>query len=77
MKLFKDLEEGEIFVVAGGFELQKCVAMLDNGNSVFTDDASISVLVAPDTETWEPEEFWEVHKDRPMDDLLDDILFTA
>lgn len=73
MKLFKDLEEGEVFVVAGGFELQKCVAMLDNGNSVFTDDANISVLIAPDTETWEPKEFWEIHKDRPMDD----ILFTA
>ena len=74
MKLFKDLEEGEVFVVAGGFELQKCVEMLDNGNAVFTGPGTqISVMIAPDTETWEPDEFWEIHKDRPMED----ILFTA
>lgn len=73
MKLFKDLKEGEVFVVAGGFELQKCIEMLENSNAVLTDDANISVLIAQDTETWEPKEFWEIHKDRPMDDLL----FTA
>lgn len=74
MKLFKDLEEGEVFVVAGGFELQKCVAMLDNGNAVLTGPGTnISVLIDPNAETWTPDEFWEIHKDRPRED----ILFTA
>lgn len=71
MKLFKDVEEGEVFIVEGGFELQKCTEMLDKGNSVFTGPGTqISVLIAPDTETWEPDEFWEIHKDRPREDIL-------
>ena len=67
MKLFKDVEDGEIFVVQGGFELQR-ISESSEHNAVFTDSTDIGVKVPFDEITYTVDEFSKLPK--PEQEIL-------
>lgn len=61
MKPFKDVEDGEIFVVEGGFELKR-VSESSDYNAVFTDSTGIGVKIPTDENTYTVDEFSKLPK---------------
>ena len=56
MKLFSEVKDGEVFVVQGGFVLQK-VNESTEYNCVDVEDATIGIKLGDNVETYTEEEF--------------------
>lgn len=67
MKPFKGVEDGEVFVVDGGFELKR-VSESSEYNAVFTDSTDIGVNIPFDETTYTVDEFSKLPK--PEQELL-------
>lgn len=57
MKLFKDLKDGETFVLSNGQQLIR-VSESNKYNAVDTVDSSKGFFIADDDETYTVDEFW-------------------